>query len=113
MSRFYMQEEVKGMLRVLVCWGGASHEQLEQFRVGTANADAVLGPGATDYTYEIYLRGKLLSDSAELMKKALRPRVAQQPLRATIAEIKRIEMNWFTSQISGKEKPVYLQRLGL
>jgi len=107
-----MQEEVKGMLGILVCWGGASHERLEQFRVRTANADAVLGPGVTDYMDEIYFRGKLLSDAAVLMMKALGPRVAPQPVRAEIAEIERIQMNWFTDQITGKEKPPYQQRLG-
>jgi hypothetical protein len=111
MTRFEMREEVKGMLGTLVCWGGASPERLDQFQVRTATADAAFGPGATEYMHGIYLRGRLLSDAEALMRKALRPRVAPQPVRAEIAEIQRIQMNWFTNQIMGKEKPLYQERL--
>jgi hypothetical protein len=113
MSRFQMREEVKGILGTLVCWGSASQERLEQFRVRTADADAVLGPGTRAYTDEIYFRGTLLSDAEALIKKALRTPVAPQPVRAEIAEIKRIQMNWFINQIKGREKPLYQQRLGI
>jgi|GEM_PF-4608469 len=112
-DRFQMVDEVRQVIRTLVCWSSASPERLEQFRVTTANADAAFGPGATEYMHEIYLRGRLLSGTEALMRKALRPRVAPQPVRAEIAEIQRTQMNWFTNQILGKKKPLYMQRLGL
>jgi len=33
--------------------------------------------------------------------------------RPEIAKIERIQMNWFTNQMMGKQKPLYLQKLGL
>ena len=113
MTRFEIQEEVKGMLGTLVCWGGASTERLDQFQMRTRTADDAFGPRATEYMHEIFLRGRLLSDAEALMRKALRPRVAPQPVRVVIAEIQRVQMNWFTKQIMGKEKPLYQERLGI
>jgi hypothetical protein len=34
-------------------------------------------------------------------------------VRAEIAEVKRIQMNWFINQIQGRKRPLYHQRLGL
>jgi hypothetical protein len=108
-----MLDETRQLLGTLVCWSRASPEQFERFRVATAAADAVFGPDAAEYMDEIYFRGRLLSDTELLMRKALRPRIAPQPLRAEIAEIVRSQMDWFTNQITGKEKPRYRVRLGL
>lgn len=107
-----VENEVRQMLGTLVCRSGASPEQLESFRVATATAGAVFGPRGAEYVDEIYLRGKLLSDTEVLMRKALR-RPAPQPLRAEIAEIAKGQMDWLTKQIMGKEKPLYRVKLGL
>lgn len=108
-----MVRNVRGVLGTLVCWGGATDEQLEQFWEETSTADVIFGPGATAYLHEIVFHGKRLSDAGVSMRKALQPRVAPQPVRAEIAEIKRVEMHWLTEQIMGKEKPLYMRRLGL
>jgi hypothetical protein len=59
-----MLGEVRQILRTLLCWGAATPEQLQRFRVETARAGVVFGSDAAEYINEIYLRGKLLSDAA-------------------------------------------------
>jgi hypothetical protein len=106
-----MVEEVREFLRTLR-WGGPTSEELQKFRVGTRSAGVLLGPEAGEYLNEYYTRGQVLVDSKIRMKASLDP-LAPQPLRMHIAGVHKTQMNWFTDQIRGKGKPLYIERMGL